>query len=139
MKLFIPLLFLATAWADDGLPVLQRRTLPCEVMWQLETELTGLRQKNGAVLECLAAALQDLLQQAGHDATVENLVRVLTTPSESGTPESALKELLLPQTDVIAVSQDGSFAMLCTRTQSGETLQIFRDTVRGLSVQRMQR
>lgn len=139
MKLFIPLLFLATAWADDGLPVLQRRRLPSEVMWQLETELTGLRQKNGAVLECLAAALQDLLQQAGHDATVENLVRVLTTPSESGTPESALKELLLPQTDAIAVSQDGSFAMLCTRTQSGETLQIFRDTVRGLSVQRMQR
>lgn len=139
MKLFIPLLFLATAWADDGLPVLQRRSLPSEVMWQLETELTGLRQKNGAVLECLAAALQDLLQQAGHDATVENLVRVLTTPSESGTPESALKELLLPQTDAIAVSQDGSFAMLYTRTQSGETLQIFRDTVRGLSVQRMQR
>ena len=138
-KLFIPLLFLAAAHADDGLPVLQRRTLPNEVMWELETELTGFRQSNGAVLESLQAALQDLLQQAGHEATVENLVRVLTRPSESGTPESAIKELLLPQADSILVSQDGSFAMICNQTKAGETLQVFRDTVRGLSVQNMRR
>ena len=138
-KLFIPLLFLAAAHADDGLPVLQRRTLPNEVMWELETELTGFRQNNGAVLECLQAALQDLLLQAGHEATVENLVRVLTRPSESGTPESAIKELLLPQADSILVSQDGSFAMICNQTKAGETLQVFRDTVRGLSVQNMRR
>ena len=138
-KLFIPLLFLAAAHADDGLPVLQRSTLPSEVMWELETELTGFRQNNGAVLECLQAALQDLLQQAGHEATVENLVRVLTRPSESGTPESAIKELLLPQAESILVSQDGSFAMICNQTKAGETLQVFRDTVRGLSVQNMRR
>lgn len=138
-KLFIPLLFLAAVRADDGLPVLQRSPLPSEVMWELETELTGFRQNNGAVLECLQAALQDLLQQAGHEATVENLVRVLTRPSESGTPESAIKELLLPQADSILVSQDGSFAMICNQTRTGETLQIFRDTVRGLSVQQIRR
>ena len=130
---------LSAAHADDGLPVLQRSTLPNEVMWELETELTGFRQNNGAVLECLQAALQDLLQQAGHEATVENLVRVLTSPSESGTPESAIKELLLPQADSILVSQDGSFAMICNQTKAGETLQVFRDTVRGLSVQNMRR
>lgn len=138
-KLFIPLFFMATACADDGLPVLQRNTLPSEEMWQLETELTGLRQKNGAVMECLAAALRDLLQQAGREATVENLVRVLTTPSESGTPESAIKELLLPQSDSIQVSMDGSLALLATNNRKGQTLEIFRDTIRGLTVQRIQR
>ena len=138
-KLFIPLLFLAAAHAGDGLPVLQRSTLPSEVMWELETELTGFRQNNGAVLECIEAALQDLLQQSGHEPTVENLVRVLTSPSESGTPESAIKELLLPQAESIRVSQDGSFAMICNQTRTGETLQIFRDTVRGLSVQQIRR
>lgn len=129
------LFFLASVQADDGLPVLKRTPLPNEVMWQLETELTGMHQKNGAVQECLAAVLQDLLQQAGLEASVENLVRVLTTPSECGTPESAIKELLLPQTHEIQVSHDGSFATICIQTRSGRTLQIFRDTVNGLSVQ----
>ena len=138
-KLFIPLLFLAAAHADDGLPVLQRSTLPNEVMWELETELTGFRQNNGAVLECLQAALQDLLQQAGHEATVENLVHVLTRPSESGTPESAIKELLLPNTDAVLVSQDATFALIITPVRKGYLLDIFRDTAQGLTVQRLRK
>ncbi len=139
-KLLLPLLVAShTLYAHDGLPVLQRTMLPNERMWQLETELTGQHLQNGAVLECLAATLRDLLQQAGRDATVENLVQVLTTPSEPGTPESAIKELLLPQTDCIHVSLDGSFALLVTDSRFGETLDIFRDSIRGLSVQRLQR
>lgn len=125
--------------ADDGLPTLQRVTLDNETLWRLETELVGHRERNGAVLECMAAALSDLLQQAGHEATVEKLVQVLTTPSEHGTPESAIKELLLPRADIIQVSMDGSFAIIATQSRNGEALEIFRDTVYGLSVQRLRR
>lgn len=125
--------------ADDGLPTLQRVTMDNETLWHLETELIGHRERNGAVLECIAAALSDLLQQAGHEATVEKLVQVLTTPSESGTPESAIKELLLPRADIIQVSMDGSFALIAMQSKNGETLEIFRDTIHGLSVQRLRR
>lgn len=144
MKACLPIfsLFLLTllpGQADDGLPVLRRQTLPQKLMWQLETELTGQRQQNGAVQECLAAAASDLLQTAGYEPTVANLVRVLTSPSESGSFESALKELLLPQTDCIEVSADASFALLRTHSRAGQRLDIFRNTARGLMVQRLLR
>lgn len=130
-------LVLLPAHAADGLPTLQRRTLDKETMWQLETELTGYLERNGAVSECTASALSGQLQLAGCEATVENLVQVLTTPSEEGTPQSAIKELLLPGSDVIWVSRDGSFAVISTPSAGGEILEIFRDTPFGLSVQRL--
>ena len=123
--------------AADALPVLHREILPNEEMWALETELMGQRERNGAVLECVAEALRDLLLQAGMEPTVESLVRVLTSPSESGTPESAIKELLMPRTQTIRVSLDATFAVIATPVRSGTTLEIFRDTAHGLSVRRI--
>lgn len=125
--------------AADGLPTLQRSTLDKETLWQLETELTGYLERNGAVSECTASALNEQLLLAGCEATVENLVQVLTTPSEAGTPQSAIKELLLPKSDVIRVGQDGSFAVISTPTAGGEIVEIFRDTPFGISVQRLLR
>lgn len=142
-KLLLTLLILTSQTfaqaLDDGLPTLQRSFLPSEEMWQLETELVGHRDRNGAVQECVAAALRDLLQQGGYEPTVESLVRVLTRPTQSGTPESAIKELLLPRAGSIKVSQDASMAIISTPMPGGESLEIFRDTVSGLTVQRMQR
>lgn len=127
-------------WADDTLPTLQRTPLPNEQMWELETELLGHRESDGAVLECLAASLQSLLQEAGMEPTVESLVRVLTTPCFPGTPEAEIKELLMPQAQSISVSQDASMAVIFTQlSRSRTTLQIFRDTARGISVHRMKR
>lgn len=125
--------------AADSLPVLQRDILPNEEMWALETELMGQRERNGAVLECLADALCDLLRQAGMEPTVESLVLVLTSPSETGTPESAIKELLMPRAHTIRVSLDASFAVIATPVRNGTTLEIFRDTPHGLSVRRIRR
>lgn len=143
MKRFAAILLclamLPTAMADDGLPILQRSLLPDEQLWQLETELTGHRERNGAVHECTAAALSDLLQQAGLTATVEDLVQVLTSPSESGTPESAIKELLLPRADCIQVSMDATFALITTRVRGGKVLDIFRNSPYGLTVHRLVR
>lgn len=133
------LAMLPTALADDGLPILQRDLLPDEQLWQLETELTGHRERNGAVHECTAAALSDLLRQAGLTATVEDLVLVLTSPSESGTPESAIKELLLPRADSIQVSMDATFALITTTVRGGKVLDIFRNSPYGLSVHRLMR
>ena len=133
------LAMLPTALADDGLPILQRDLLPDEQLWQLETELTGHRERNGAVHECTAAALSDLLRQAGLTATVEDLVLVLTRPSESGTPESAIKALLLPRADSIQVSMDATFALITTTVRGGKVLDIFRNSPYGLSVHRLMR
>ena len=133
------LAMLPTALADDGLPILQRDLLPDEQLWQLETELTGHRERNGAVHECTAAALSDLLLQAGLTATVEDLVLVLTRPSESGTPESAIKELLLPRADSIQVSMEATFALRTTTVRGGKVLDIFRNSPYGLSVHRLMR
>ena len=133
------LAMLPSALADDGLPILQRDLLPDEQLWQLETELTGHRERNGAVHECTAAALSDLLRQAGLTATVEDLVLVLTSPSESGTPESAIKELLLPRADSIQVSMDATFALITTTVRGGKVLDIFRNSPYGLSVHRLMR
>lgn len=127
----------ATARARDGLPTLQRTTLPDEQLWQLETELTGHRERNGAVLECTAAVLNDLLQQSGRMPTVEALVQVLTTPSSPGTPESAIKELLLPRADCICVSMDATFATITTPVRGGWVIEIYRDTAHGLGIHRL--
>ena len=81
----------------------------------------------------------DLLQQAGLTATVEELVQVLTSPSESGTPESAIKELLLPRADCIQVSMDATFALITTRVRGGKVLDIFRNSPYGLTVHRLVR
>ncbi|MBR1982058.1 MAG: hypothetical protein IKA23_04835 [Akkermansia sp.] len=131
--------FVYAAAADDGLPTLQRAPLPDEERWALETELTGHQEQNGAVLECLAATLQNLLQQAGRAATVEQLVMVLTTPSSSGTPESTIKELLLPRASHIQVSNDATFALITTPLKRGFSLEIFCDTAYGLSAHRLLR
>lgn len=131
------LVFILPARADDGLPILQRSQLADEELWQLEAELTGHRERNGAVLECTAGALRDLLQQAGRMPTVEELVLVLTTPSKSGTPESAIKELLLPRADSICVSMDGTFATISTPVLGGVMIDIFRDSAYGITVQRL--
>lgn len=126
------------AGANDGLPVLQRVTLDNKAMWEWETELIGHRERNGAVLECLSESLTDLLQQAEMEPTVESLVQVLTSPSEAGTPQSSIKELLLPRCAQIHVSQDAAFAVLVTQHRSGgRTLEIFRNTGIGLTVQRL--
>lgn len=136
----IALLFiLLPASASGALPVLQRDTLPNEEMWALETELLGQGGCNEAVLECVAEALQGLLLQAGMEPTVESLVQVLTSPCETGTPESAIKELLMPRSPGISVSQDGSFAVITTPNHRGTSLEIFRDTAHGLSVRRLKR
>lgn len=126
--------------AGDGLPVLQRVTLDNKSLWQWETELVGHRERNGAVLECLAESLTDLLMQADLEPTVASLVLVLTCPSESGTPQSAIKELLLPRCTRIHVSPDATFAVLITPNRSGgRTLEIFRDTAMGLTAHRLRR
>lgn len=131
------LIALSPTQADDGLPVLRRMVLPDEQLWQLETELTGHRERNGAVLECTAAALRDLLEQSGRQATVEELVDILTTPSEANTPESTIKELILPRADSISVSMDASFAIIVTPVRGGSIIDIYRDTAYGLSVHRL--
>lgn len=123
------------AMAD--LPVLQRVTLSNREMWQWETELTGHKERNGAVLECTASALSDLLVQAGMEPSVESLVQVLTTPCSTSTPQAEIKELLLPRTHRILVSQDATFAVLVIPGFKGDTLEIFRDTATGLTMQRL--
>ena len=123
--------------AGTGLPVLQRITLSNKEMWQWETELTGHRERNGAVLECTASSLTDLLQQAGMEPTVESLVQVLTSPCNDDTPQAEIKELLLPRTPRILVSQDATFAVLVLPGFKDNTLEIFRDTATGLTMQRL--
>lgn len=128
---------LLPAAAEDGLPVLQRTTLPNEQMWQLETELVGQKERNGAVLECMAEALNSMLLQADMEPTVASLVLVLTTPSDGSTPQAAIKELLLPRTQCIQVSPDATFAVIETPVHGGTILEIFRDTAHGLIVRRV--
>lgn len=137
LTILLSLAALIPVTSADSLPVLQRDILPDEEMWALETELMGQRERNGAVQECVAIALRDLLLQAGMEPKVESLVLVLTSPSETGTPESAIKELLMPRAHTIRVSQDASFAVIATRVRNGSALEIFRDTACGLSVRRM--
>jgi len=137
LSILLGLAALIPVCAADALPVLQREILPNEEMWALETELMGQRERNGAVLECVADALCDLLRQAGMEPTVESLVLVLTAPCESGSPEAAVKELLMPRADRIRVSPDASFAVIATPVRGGTTLEIFRDTAHGLSVRRI--
>lgn len=139
-----PLLFLLLSQlalipvnAADSLPVLHRDTLTNEEMWALETELMGQKERNGAVLECVSDTLRGLLLQAGMEPTVESLVRVLTTTSETNTAESAIKELLMPRAQRISVSHDGSFAVITIPVHRSTTLEIFIDTPQGLSVRRL--
>ena len=86
LKRFAPILLclamLPTAMADDGLPILQRSLLPDEQLWQLETELTGHRERTGAGHECPAAALSgrlpqvlDIFRNSPYGLTVHRLVR----------------------------------------------------------------
>lgn len=126
-----------TICARADLPILQRVTLSNKEVWQWETELTGHRERNGAVLECTASALSDLLMQAGMEPTVESLVQVLTSPCSINTPQAEIKELLLPRTPRILVSQDASFAVMVIPGFKGDTLEIFRDTATGLTMQRL--
>lgn len=139
LTVLLSLAALIPVTSADPLPVLQRDLLTNEEMWALETELMGQHERNGAVLECVAEALRDLLMQAGMEPTVESLVLVLTSSSEQGTPESAIKELLVPRTHTIRVSLDASFAVIATPVLRGTTLEIFRDTAHGLSVRRIKR
>lgn len=142
--LFLSLVFAFAAilptQAQDGLPVLVRITLEDKELWKWEAELTGHLEQNDAVLECLAESLTDLLRQADLEPTVESLVQVLTTSSEINTPQSSIKELILPRCTQIYVSQDASFALLITPHHSGgRTLEIFRETAMGLTAQRLKR
>ena len=143
MRRFLPYLFtlllLHHAMGSCGFPVMRSEPLKKELMWELETELTGHRERNGAVMECTAAALVQLLQSSGREACVLSLIEVLTTPCEADTPESAIKELLMAGEGRILVSDDASFAVLHIPTRSGNTLEIIRDTATGLSVHRLQR
>lgn len=139
LSILLGLAALIPVSAADSLPLLKRNTLTNEEMWALETELSGLQERNRAVLECVAETLRDLLMQAGMEPTVESLVRVLTTPSEEGTPESAVKELLMPRAHCISVSPDASFAVIATPVKGGTTLEIFRDTAHGLVIHRLKR
>jgi hypothetical protein len=123
----------------DSLPVLRRSTLENEERWRLETELVGAMERNGAVLECTAETLQDLLIEAEMEPTVESLVQVLTTPCKADTPRAAIKELLLPSTDTILVSQDATFALIITPVRKGCRMEVFRDTAQGLTVQRIRK
>lgn len=125
--------------AGSQLPCLRRVTLTNREMWQWETELTGSRERNGAVLECMAETLAGLLMQADMPPTVESLVQVLSTACADDTPQAEIKELLLPRTDRILVSQDASFAVLVIPSSKGRTLEIFRDTATGLTMQRLRR
>jgi hypothetical protein len=108
-------------------------------MWQWETELVGHRERNGAVLEYIAESITDLLRQAEMEPTVESLVHVLTTPCRDDTPQAEIKELLMPRTNQILVSQDATFAALVIRNSKTTTLEIFRDTAMGLTMQRLRR
>lgn len=138
-SLFLSLALCFPAYAKAELPVLQRVTLSNKEMWQWETELTGHRARNGAVLECMADSLISLLEQAGMPPTVESLVQVLTTPCDTDTPQAEIKELLLPRTDRILVSQDATFAVLVIQGGRNTTLEIFRDTAGGLTMHRLRR
>ena len=128
-----------SCYAKADLPVLQRVTLSNKEMWQWETELTGHRERNGAVLECTAEAITALLLKADMPPTVESLVQVLTSVCEANTPQAEIKELLLPRTQRILVSQDATFAMLVIPAHKGSTLEIFRDTGAGLTMHRLRR
>ena len=138
-SLFLSLALCFPAYAEAELPVLQRVTLSNKEMWQWETELVGHRERNGAVLECIAESITDLLRQAEMEPTVESLVQVLTTPCEADTPRAAIKELLLPSTDTILVSQDATFALIITPVRKGCRMEVFRDTAQGLTVQRIRK
>ena len=128
-----------SACAKADLPILQRVTLSSKEMWQWETELTGHRERNGAVLECTAEAITALLLKADMPPTVESLVQVLTSACAANTPQAEIKELLLPRTQRILVSQDATFAMLVIPAHKGSTLEIFRDTGAGLAMHRLRR
>lgn len=106
-------------------------------LWQWETKLTGHLERNGAVSECLAQSLAELLEKAGMEPTVESLVQVLTSPSDYDTPQSAIKELILPRTSRILVSQDATLAIIATPVRGRMSLEIFRDTADGLTAQRI--
>lgn len=121
----------------EDLPLLHRVPLPDSSVWALETEITGQKEQNRAVLECLAEALTTLLKQAHMEPTVESLVIVLTSPTTEGTPESGIKELLMPRTSRIHVSEDATFAIISTPVQDGETLEIFRNSACGITVHRL--
>ena len=125
----------ASAMAD--LPAMQRDTLPDSTVWALETELTGQKEQNRAVLECLAEALNSLLRQAHMEPSVESLVLLLTSPSPEETPGADIKELLMPRTGRILVSQDAAFALISTPVQGGEALEIFRNSASGITVHRL--
>lgn len=128
-----------SACAKADLPILQRVTLSSKEMWQWETELTGHRERNGAVLECTAEAITTLLLKADMPPTVESLVQVLTSACAANTPQAEIKELLLPRTQRILVSQDATFALLVIPAHKGSTLEIFRDTDAGLTMHRLRR
>ena len=138
-SLFLSLALCFPVYAEAELPVLQRVTLSNKEMWQWETELVGHRERNGAVLECIAESITDLLRQAEMEPTVESLVHVLTTPCRDDTPQAEIKELLMPRTNQILVSQDATFAALVIRNSKTTTLEIFRDTAMGLTMQRLRR
>ena len=138
-SLFLSLALCFPAYAEAEPPVLQRVTLSNKEMWQWETELVGHRERNGAVLECIAESITDLLRQAEMEPTVESLVHVLTTPCRDDTPQAEIKELLMPRTNQILVSQDATFAALVIRNSKTTTLEIFRDTAMGLTMQRLRR
>ena len=137
--LLLGLLMGTSACAKADLPILQRVTLSSKEMWQWETELTGHRERNGAVLECTAEAITALLLKADMPPTVESLVQVLTSACAANTPQAEIKELLLPRTQRILVSQDATFAMLVIPAHKGSTLEIFRDTGAGLTMHRLRR
>lgn len=139
ISLLLGAAFCCPVLAGSHLPCLQRVTLTNREMWQWETELTGSQERNGAVLECMAGTLAGLLLRADMPPTVESLVQVLTTPCAADTPQAEIKELLLPRTDRILVSQDASFAVLVIPNRKGRTLEIFRDTATGLTMQRLRR
>ena len=129
----------ATTCVKADLPILQRVPLSSRDMWQWETELTGHRERNGAVLECTAEAITALLLKADMPPTVESLVQVLTSACAANTPQAEIKELLLPRTQHILVSQDATFAMLVIPSHKGKTLEIFRDTGAGFTMHRLRR
>ena len=139
LALLLGLFLWLPAPAAADLPVLQRVTLNNREVWQWETELIGHRERNGAVLECVAESITDLLRQADMEPSVESLVQVLTTPCRDATPQAEIKELLMPRTNQILVSQDATFAVLVIRGARTTTLEIFRDTAMGLTMQRLRR
>lgn len=123
--------------AQEALPTLSRVTLSNKEMWEMETIITGYRERNGAVIECIAESLRDLLIKADMEPSVASLVEILTTPCLPETPAATIKELLLPNARFIQVSQDASFALIATTVRGHTTLEIFRDTAGGLLYQRI--